>query len=386
MSELDDEFQADVIDDMPEREASAMIAQMDPDDAADIIGALPYDKAEKLLNLMGVKEEKAIRQLLGYPRDTAGGIMTTEFVTVPHAGTVADAKRTVAALDDDFESVFYVYTLDADRCLAGVLSMRSLLCSPDDTPLSELAHTDLLVSVAPDDDQATVAEEMGKYSLVAIPVVDEERHVLGIVTVDDALAVMEDEHERDMQLASGTRGESMGDGTSSKLAWFLRRELWFAAWIALALVVGHLVSAPLSLAVIVFLPIVLLVADDMAAFASSYLIDDDDAPSLGGLVVRNLCTGVVMGALGWLLVSCAVWTGSIPAAISQPLALAVAAAAMVTVALSVALTAPYTKLIEKLLDEGKEPPGIAASLACMLGASVVFVGLSFAFAAAAGVL
>ena len=386
MSELDDEFQADVIDELPEGKASAMIAQMDPDDAADIIGELSYDKAEKLLNLMGVKEEKAIRQLLGYPRDTAGGIMTSEFVAMPGTATVADAKRRIAALDEDFESVFYVYTLGVDGTLTGVVSMRDLLISADDRKLDDIDFSDMLITVSPEDDQATVADKMNKYSLVGIPVVDEDGKLLGIVTVDDALNVMEDEHERNLELVSGTRGEGAGGDKTSKLAWFLRRELWFAAWIALGAVLCHVLAAPLALAVLVFLPIVLLVADDMAVFASSYLMDDDDPPSLVGLVVRNLFTGLVMGALGWLLVSCAVWTGSMPAAFDRTLTLAVLTAAMLTVVVLVALTAPYTKLIERLADAGKPTPGTAAACACMVLGCAIFVALAFALGTGMGAL
>lgn len=387
MSELEDEFQADVIDDMPEREAAGMIAQMDPDDAADIIGALSYDKAEKLLNLMGVKEEKAIRQLLGYPRDTAGGIMTTEFVSIPETATVGDAKRRITNLEEDFESVFYVYTHDADRRLAGVVSMRDLICNPDDAPLKEIAFSDGLITVSPDADQATVAEEMGKYSLIGIPVVDDDQRLLGIVTVDDALNVMEDEHERDMQLASGTRGETAAGEGNSRLAWFLRRELWFGVWVALGAVLCHILAAPLALVVIVFLPIVLLVADDLAAFASSYLIgDDDERPSLGGMVVRNLFTGLTMGALGWLFVNCAVWTNSVPNGTSHPLTIAVLTAAMITVVVLVTLTAPYTKLIERRLDEDKDTPGMAAAIVCMLGGTALFIGLTFACVTLMGAL
>ncbi len=383
MSELEDEFQADVIDEMPERQASAMIAQMDPDDAADIIGALSYEKAEKLLNLMGVKEGKAIRQLLGYPRDTAGGIMTSELVALPDTSTVGDAKRRIEKLDDSFESIFYVYTVDENSHLNGIVSMRDLLISEDAQKLADIAFSDRIITVSPEDDQETVADEMNKYSLVSIPVVDEDGKLLGIVTVDDALHVMEDEHERNLALASGTRGES-GDKTG-KLAWFLRRELWFGAWVVIGAVLCHLLPAAMELVVLAFLPIVLLVADDMAVFASSYLVDDNP-PSLAGLIVRNVFTGVVMGALGWLLVSCAVWTGSVPAGFDHDLTIATLSAAMVTVALLVALTSPYTKLIEKLLDEDKPTPGTGAAVACMVAGSAVFVGLTFAFAAAMGAL
>jgi len=385
MSELDEELQADVIDELPEREASAMIAQMDPDDAADIIGALPYDKAEKLLKLMGVKEEKAIRQLLGFPRDTAGGIMTSEFVAIPQTATVAEARRRIAALDEDFESVFYVYTVDEDRKLTGVVSMRDLLVNDDDKRLQDIAYDDTLITVAPEDDQATVAEEMTKYSLVSIPVVDEDGKLLGIVTVDDALSVMEDEHERDLELVSGTRGNTAGDN-GGKLAWFLRRELWFAVWVAACVVLGHLLPGTMTLVILAFLPIVLLVADDMNVFAASYLMDDGEQPSLVGLIVRNLFIGAMMGAFGWLLVSCALWTGSLPASYDHALTLATLTAAMITVAALVTLTAPFTKFIEKLLDEDKPMPGTLGSLVCMLGGTALFVALTYVCVAVMGAM
>ena len=386
MAELDEELQADVIDELPEREASAMIAQMDPDDAADIIGELSYDKAEKLLNLMGVKEEKAIRQLLGYPKDTAGGIMTSEFVALPAEATVADAKARIAALDEDFEPVYYVYTLGADGKLTGVVSLRDLLVHDPSDVLGAIAFTDL-ITVSPEDDQATVAEEMGKYALVDIPVVDEDGKLLGIVTVDDALDVIEDEHERDLQIASGTRSESANGEGTNRLAWFLRRELWFVVWVLAGAVVSHFAPSALAALVLCFLPVVLLVADDMTSFASSYLIaDDDEKPSLASMVVRNVCIGLLMGVLAWLIVSCALWTDSLPFDFDTTLVNEVLAASAATIAILVALTTPYTALLNHLIETGKPTPGTGASLACMALAVVLLVGISLILGASTGVL
>ena len=386
LAELDEELQADVIDELPEREASAMIAQMDPDDAADIIGELSYDKAEKLLNLMGVKEEKAIRQLLGYPKDTAGGIMTSEFVALPAEATVADAKARIAALDEDFEPVYYVYTLDAGGKLTGVVSLRDLLVHDPSDVLGEIAFTDL-ITVSPEDDQATVAEEMGKYALVDIPVVDEDGKLLGIVTVDDALDVIEDEHERDLQIASGTRSESANGEGTNRLAWFLRRELWFVVWVLAGAVVSHFAPSALAALVLCFLPVVLLVADDMTSFASSYLIaDDDEKPSLASMVVRNVCIGLLMGVLAWLIVSCALWTDSLPFDFDTTLVNEVLAASAATIAILVALTTPYTALLNHLIETGKPTPGTGASLACMALAVVLLVGISLILGASTGVL
>ena len=386
MAELDDELQADVIDDLPEREAAGMIAQMDPDDAADIIGELSYDKAEKLLHLMGVKEEKAIRQLLGFPKDTAGGLMTSEFVALPGTATIADVRARLRALDTDFEPVHYVYTLDEGGALAGVLSMRDVVISPDTARLADLAFTDL-ITVAPEENQQEVADEMSRYSLVSIPVVDENRRLLGIVTVDDALDVIEDEHERDLELTTGTRSESVGDAGAGHLSWFLRRELWFGVWLAVCAVMEHVAPEPLVALLLAFLPAVLLVADDMLPFAAGSIIDaEEDRPSLGGLLLRDGLIGLTMGALGWLLVSCVIWTDSLPFETSLPLVNSVAGAAMATVALTVASAAIATRVFTARADQGRPTPGVAASLVVMLAASAVFVALAAGIAAAAGAL
>ena len=140
----DDELMTEMLEGLSDREASTMLATMDPDDAADLIDELDYEKAEKLLRLMGVKEEKAIRTLLGYEEDTAGRIMTSEFVACPVNATVADAIEAIRGLDEDFESVYYVYTVDADGALAGVLSLRSLIVAAHDARLKDLAYKDVV--------------------------------------------------------------------------------------------------------------------------------------------------------------------------------------------------------------------------------------------------
>ena len=181
----DDELMTEMLEGLSDTDASSMLAMMDPDDAADLIDELDYEKAEKLLRLMGVKEEKAIRNLLGYEDNTAGRIMTSEFVSLPATATVGDAIEAIRKLDEDFESVYYVYTEDPSGMLTGVLSLRTLIVADRDATLGQLAYRDL-VYVSPDEDQEDVTDEMTKYDLVAIPVCDENRHILGIVTFDDA--------------------------------------------------------------------------------------------------------------------------------------------------------------------------------------------------------
>jgi magnesium transporter len=389
ISELSDEIQSEVIEELPEREASEMIAQMDPDDAADIVGELPFDRAEKLLNLMDAPEEKAIRSLLGYSKNTAGGIMTSEFVAMPQSSTIGAVRSRLRALDPDFEPVYYVYTLDENRRLVGVLSMRDVVVAEDSELLRDLSFNDL-ITVSPEDDQAHVIDEMTKYDLVDMPVVNAEGRLIGIVSVDDALDVIEEGHERDIELASGTRSEGAGvPGKASHLEWFFRRELWFAMWVVLMVIAAHVLPGAVALPFMAFLPIVLLVADDIISFASGYLTDgESDVPSLGSLIARDLIVGLLMGIVGWLIASIAVWTSSTPmSSVINGLAIELTlVAAMITVALLITSSAAITRIIAKRTAKDQSTPGTLASIGIMLAGALVFALLAIGLVAAVGVI
>lgn len=195
IAELEDEVQAETLDDLDDRQVSGLLGQMDPDDAADIIRDLPYEKAETLLRLMGIENAAEIRRLLGYREDTAGGMMTTQFVAMSETDTVMDTVEVLRGLDEDFPTVHFVYVLEEDtERLVGVLSMRTLVLAHRDAQLREVMYTDML-TVSPDEDEEDVAADIAKYDMVALPVVDEAGRMLGLVTVDDALDVIEESTE-----------------------------------------------------------------------------------------------------------------------------------------------------------------------------------------------
>lgn len=306
MSELEDEYQADLIDDMGESEASELLASMDPDDAADIIGDLPYEKAEKLLWLMGVQDSQRIRSLLGYREKTAGGIMTLDFVSVSEDATIADAIERLRARGEELESVSYIYTVNSKGALTGALSMSSLILAAPETKVHELAEQDL-ITAGPDEDQEEVADTIAKYGFYALPIVDEERKLLGIVTVDDALEVMEEEHSEDLQIAGAATGggrdeEHMGVGTLLK--WLLRKMMWFVVWAVVALMVMMAGGLELFAGALVLMPFVLILADNAVSFAASDLMDYGGPSSswgLGKLFGRNLVVALVIAIFGVFL-------------------------------------------------------------------------------------
>ena len=322
----DDELMTEMLEGLSDREASTMLATMDPDDAAALIEELDYEKAEKLLRLMGVKEEKAIRDLLGYEEDTAGRIMTNQFVALPATATVQDAIDALRDLDEDFESIYYVYTTDAEGALTGVLSMRSLVVADHTDRLKDLAYRDV-VWVAPDLDQEQVADEMTKYDLVAMPVCDENRHILGIVTVDDALDVIAEEHAEDLQIAGVSVGESNAGESTHAFTWFSQRQYWVVVWAIAACAIAAIVVTPLerldlnvmgiatahqmitsqgltALMPISIMPVVLLASMRMVSFVkNSYLEyderDDEPKPYLG-FFLKTTLIGVILAAVVFL--------------------------------------------------------------------------------------
>jgi Mg2+ transporter MgtE len=304
-SELEDEFQTDMIDDLTEHEAADLLAQMDPDDAADILGDLPYEKAETLLWLMGVQDQRRIRSLLGYKEKTAGGIMTPEFVAVGEDATVGETIEKLRHLSEDFESVHYVYTLDTGGKLTGALSLRSLVLADNDTSVFDLTTRDL-ITVSPDDDQEDVADAISKYDLLAMPVLDENGVMLGIVTVDDALDVLEEEHSEDLQIiGAGKLGrDNEKQSLGSLLIWLARKQMWFIIWALLAFLITMSGSLPMLSSILIFMPFVLLIATDAVAFAVNDLIEygsATDAPAIGRLFGRNLLASVLTAGVAALL-------------------------------------------------------------------------------------
>lgn len=218
IAELEDEYQAEALDDLDESQASGLLRQMDPDDAADIIRDLPYEKAETLLRLMGVEDAREIRSLLGYKENTAGGMMTTQFVAMSETDTVGDTIEVLRGLDEDFPTVHYVYVLEEDtEKLVGVLSMRTLVIAHNTDTLGSVMYTDM-ISVAPDEHEDDVVADISKYDLLAMPVVDEAGCMLGLVTVDDALDVIEESTESEKATNLWLKVLGVGAGALAFLA------------------------------------------------------------------------------------------------------------------------------------------------------------------------
>lgn len=380
MAELDDdEMAAKIVGGMADADASRMLSEMDPDDAAELVSELDYDRAEKLLRLMGINEQRAIRQLLGYKDDTAGRIMTSEFVAVPRDTTVAEVAERMRALPDDFEPVNYVYVTDEAGKLAGVVSVRHLFVSEPETALGKLVGDDEVISAKPDDDQEDVAEDIAKYNLLAMPVVDEKTgKILGIVTVDDALDVLEEEHEEDLQIAGGSTGDAGSHEGSGELLRLVRHQMWFFFWMAAEMVMALAWGSSTALAVGFALPVALLVADEMVRYVTAFFLehdeDDEDAPSLGGFAVKGIALGLFWAAVVLLVATATgrVVTTADGLAGAVPLALGGFQATALSVLVSFVTAPAYLVLLRRRDDAGKDTSGLVLHAVALVVALVAF--------------
>jgi len=186
LQEMSEDLQSAALQDMQLSRAAAVLAQIETDDAADIVANLPDDLAQELLALLPDEREDDLRELARHPEHTAGSLMGTEFVTLPVTVTAGAALEWIRTERPPRHAMMYLYLVDPDGALAGVTSLRELVLTEPGQDVADIMEDDV-VTVAADTDEEEVGRIMVKYDLLAIPVVDAERRLLGIVTLDDAL-------------------------------------------------------------------------------------------------------------------------------------------------------------------------------------------------------
>lgn len=189
LEEVSPERQVSLLEGMESQRAAEILDEMDPDDAADVLGDLPEEKAEELLDLLEPEESEDIRKLLKYPENTAGGIMTTEYVPVDQDLTVREVMQSLREIAKEVETIYYVYVISKTGDLVGVTSLRDILLADPDEKITDIMHTHIIKADIMED-QETVAQKIAKYNLLALPVVEDEQKLRGIITVDDAIDIV----------------------------------------------------------------------------------------------------------------------------------------------------------------------------------------------------
>lgn len=229
---LDGELAADVLVELPENDWSSylkllppdviahrFIEYMESDDAADVMAELDEEVQDEVLQQMEDKEQAGdIADLLEYDEDTAGGIMAKELVAVNENWTVQTCLKEISAQAEDIDEIYYVYVVDDNNFLKGVLSLKKLIMKPTHTPIKSLVTEDAHF-VRTDASQEEVAQVMEKYDLVALPVVDQIGRLKGRITIDDVVDIIREEADKDYQMASGISGDADEGDNVFRRAW-----------------------------------------------------------------------------------------------------------------------------------------------------------------------
>jgi CBS domain-containing protein len=186
MEEMEPDNQVEVLEDLTPERAADILEEMSPDDAADLVADLDQTTRDEILAHMERDDVEEVQELLGYPEDSAGGLMTTEYIALEESVTAAEAIDRLRELEPDAETIYYVYVTDEDDRLVGVLSLRDLIVAKPDTRIRDvMIREPVAVGLLADQDE--VAEVVAHYNLLAVPVVDDDGRLVGIVTVDDAI-------------------------------------------------------------------------------------------------------------------------------------------------------------------------------------------------------
>jgi len=183
---VEPDFQAHLLETMPDDQAVKIVEKMAPDEAADLLAELPEARRTDLLSQMEPDAANAARQLLAYPDGTAGSLMTNAFVALPQGLTAGETLTRLRELAGEAETLYYVYVVDAEERLSGVLALSDLVLAQPETPMTEFTRR-RVIAVNVGDSQSDVAQTVNKYHLLAVPVVDDQQHLVGMITAGDAL-------------------------------------------------------------------------------------------------------------------------------------------------------------------------------------------------------
>ncbi|MCR1843393.1 UNVERIFIED_CONTAM: Mg2+ transporter MgtE [Murimonas intestini] len=197
-SNLPPETQQVIIGAVTDNELSEIMEDLFVDDAVDMLEELPANVVKRVLKNADPQMRRLINQFLRYPENSAGSIMTAEFIDLKKNMTVSDAIKRIRRTGEDSETIYTCYVTDRSRKLEGIVTVKDLLLSEDDTQIEELMETDVITAVT-EEDQEEVVSRMMKYDFIAMPVVDNENRLVGIVTVDDVMDVMEEEATEDFE-------------------------------------------------------------------------------------------------------------------------------------------------------------------------------------------
>ncbi|MDT8440706.1 MAG: magnesium transporter [Desulfuromonadales bacterium] len=347
LSELDHATGARLLEQLDKETITEVLQEMPSDDAADIIGNMPEELALEILDIMHDEDSEEIEQLLRYDEDSAGGIMSTEVFALRQNVTVREAIEAIQQAGD-VEMVFYLYVTNEHGQLVGVLSLRQLLTVPPDKRLRDIMITDV-ISVRTDVDQEEVARVVEKYNVLAVPVVNDNNQLQGIITVDDIIDVLRHEATEDIYKMAGASEEELLYGFNALKIARLRLP-WLITNLFGGVITGYLMwlfkmTISEVIALISFIPVITGMGGNVGGQSATIVVRGFatgriDSSTLRQVFFKELRVGILMGAVCGLVVGVVafIWHGNA----YLGLVVAVAMLAAMTVAACMGVIAPST--------------------------------------------
>jgi magnesium transporter len=357
-----------------------ILEEMSPDERADFIKALPQERAEEILPLVAQAERNDIKKLIQYEEGTAGSILTTEYASLPPNITAKEGLEKLKLQAFDRETIYYTYVIDNERKLLGLVSLKNILLAPSDSLIKDIMNKNV-ISVNADEDKEVVAKKLSDYDFLAIPVVDKENKLLGIVTIDDVVDVLREEDTEDIY-RYGAAGEHIDYIHSGPFSIAKQRILWLSILVLVGFISGWILQQyafqiQSIVALAFFIPVLLASGGNAGTQSSTVIIR---GLATGEIRMKNvlkvfkkeLLTGLLMGgAMGILACARALIMNKNPL-----LGLTVGLAMIATIIIATTLGALLPLLFKRLkLDPALMSGPFIASILDVVG---IFVYLQIA--------
>lgn len=369
LAEMDGDDAAEVFSAMREHRAVTLLEDFEPDDAADVVGELTEEDRSRLLGKMEPESAEEIKSLLTYGPETAGGIMTPEVAAVEGSATVDQAIALVREMSEDREDLNYVYVVDAEKRLLGILSLRQLILSKSSQRAGQIMAADIRGKCLPETDREEVALLMAELNLPSIAVVDAESRLLGEVTHDDVIDILQDEATEDIQKFVGAGpDESIHDAISAKLR---SRTPWLQVNLLTAFLAAGIIlrfeeeigRLPLLAA---FMPVIASLGGNaghqaLAVAIRSLALDEVRDSHRRAICVRELALGLINGLMVGLLGAGIVFLVS-RYLLDDPRSLLIGLAVLLAMILNMGLAGLAGAFIPLLLKKMKFDPAQSSSI------------------------
>lgn len=308
LTELDEALVKDLLQKESAERIASIIEKAPANDQSDILGALSVERSQSVIDLLKQEEQEELAEIMGYPEDSAGAMMTTDVFTLHEGTTSGNAIKTLQD-QEDAEMVFYLYVTDDDDLLVGVVSLRALATTPSDTKLKDIMIK-RVHSVRPETDQEEVARVVAQYNFLAVPIIDPDERLLGIVTVDDVVDVIREEATEDfLQMAGAGKDreillKSSWENARARLPWLFAS--WIGGIIAASLIGAfeHMLESIIVLAA--FIPVIIGMGGNIGTQSSTIIVRGiaTGRVDVGGelkLILKEMRVGLILGVLYGLL-------------------------------------------------------------------------------------